>query len=178
VPFRSPVAHPFRADAGSAGEPDPPVDDEDASVIALVRPPEADGGEQAQRTQRPERGDLAACARHRVPVLWRHLAGPETVQQDVSADACPAAIGERVRDLAADGALHVEILSVRDRLARRPNRRQLSGEDLIAIQQHVHGIAAADRRLEGRNERTVCGRQLRKRDVGRHSNARGKHEAE
>jgi hypothetical protein len=71
---------------------------------------------------------------------------------------------------------------VRDCLARGANRRQLSGEDLIAIQQHVHGVAAADRRdgigLEGRNERTVYGRQLRQREVGRHSNACSWHEAE
>jgi hypothetical protein len=110
VPFRSPIARPFRADAGSAGEPDSPVDDEDASVITLVRPAEADDREQAQRTQRPERGDLAARAGHRLAVLRRHLAGPEAVQQDVRADPRPAAIGERLRDLAADGALHVEIL--------------------------------------------------------------------
>jgi hypothetical protein len=118
--------------------PDPPVNpirpsyDEDASVIALVRPPEADGGDQAQRTQRPKHGDLAACACHRPPIRCRHLEGPEAVQQDVSPDPSPAAIGERLRDLAGDGALFVEILGVRDRLACGANCRQLSGKDLIA----------------------------------------------
>jgi len=182
VPFRSPIARPFRADAGSAGEPDSPVDDEDASVITLVRPAEADDREQAQRTQRAERGDLAARARHRLAVLRRHLAGPEAVQQDVRADPRPAAIGQRLRDLAADGALHVEILRVGDRLARRADRRQLGGKDLIAVQQHLHGVAAADRRdgigLDGRNERGVGDRQLRHREMGRHASARSRREAD
>jgi len=143
------------------------------SVIALVRPPEPHGGEQAQPTQRPKRGHLAACPRHRLPILRRHLDGPEAVQQDVRADSRPAAIGERLRDLAADGAILGEILGVRYRLACRANRRQLRGTDLVAVQEHVHGVAAADRRhgigLDGRNERRVCGRQLWQSDVGRHS---------
>jgi hypothetical protein len=55
-------------------------------------------------------------------------------------------------------------------------------DDLIAVQQHVHGVAATDRRhgigLDGRNERRVCNRQLWNREVGRHSGARGSRQAE
>jgi hypothetical protein len=141
---------------------------------ALVVAAEPEGGAQAQGTQRPERGDLAPRLSHRLAIRRRHREGPEAVQQDVAADPGPAALRERRGDLLTDRAFLVKILGVTDRPARGANGFQLRREDLIAVQEQAHVVAAVGRGrvgLDGRKERRRFRRQLREREVRLHSPA-------
>ena len=68
------VPHPLVADAGATREAYAAIDDEDATVVPVVRPVETEGAD------RPERDHLAAVLGHELRVFPRHAKGPHAVE--------------------------------------------------------------------------------------------------
>src|SRR5262245_55534558 len=86
----------------------------------------------------------------------------------MSGHAGPAALGERPDHVFGDRAFLEEVLGVRDRLPRAPDRGGERGEDLLTVEQYLHFVAVDDGRpgvsLKGRVETGLAeldGRQSR-----------------
>ncbi len=86
-------------------------------------------------------GHLTARVLEDRPILPRHLTRADRIQKHVDAHAGSAALGQRGRHLAGDGAVLVEKIGERDRGLRAADRGEHCGEDLIAVQQDLGAIA-------------------------------------
>jgi hypothetical protein len=164
VSFATPVARPLLADAGAAREPDAAVDDEDTSMVAVVDAPDR---------ERPDRviAREGAAGGSEGPGEWlRHPAGADGVHEHVDADAGPAALGQRLDDLAGDVTVLPREVRERDGRARPADRRQHRGEDLVAVDEHRGAIAVDEARqrvgLDGPDEGGVADRHVRRDVVG------------
>src|SRR5262249_30658300 len=98
--------------------------------------------------QAPEwskRDDLAARLFHRLEIRLRHRQRADPVKQNLGLHARTTLLGERLRDLAGDRALRVEVLLVGQGLLRVANHGELRGEDVVTIHENAYVVAADDR---------------------------------
>ena len=129
------IARPAGAHARPTGEAYPSIDDQDPSVIAMI---DALDGE---RIERVKQGEATPGVLHEAPILAGHLIRAHGVEEDVDADARPAALGERRRHLPRDGAVFIDEVGERDRRPSLTDRRQHGREDLVSVQEEPGAVA-------------------------------------
>ena len=91
-----------------------------------------------------EPSHLDAGARHLVELRRIHLVAADPVEQHVRLHAGARTFGERVGELPADRAGPVDEALEVDARARVLDGGEHGREDAVAIQQHLHAVAADD----------------------------------
>ena len=106
VALLAPIAHPLRAGAGAAGEPDQPVDDENAAMIPIV------DVEDRRQIHRPVDRELATGPLEGLPRLHRHGERADPVNQHVAVDARLATFTHGLEEGLRRGAGLVHVLRI------------------------------------------------------------------
>jgi len=94
-----------------------------------------------ERIERVKQGEATPGVLHEAPILAGHLIRAHGVEEDVDADARPAALGERRRHLPRDGAVFIDEVGERDRRSSLTDRRQHGREDLVSVQEEPGPVA-------------------------------------
>src|SRR5439155_6288786 len=100
------VAGPFLTDARGAADAEAAVHHQDAAMVAIVVPAQAEPREPAKGLH------AAAGPLHRRHVGFRHVQRAEAVEEHLHGHARAATLGERFGELLAHTALGPEVLGV------------------------------------------------------------------
>ena len=157
--FRLPVPHPGAPDTRAAREAQAAVDDQKTPVIPIVQA--MDG----RLDERPEELDPAPGLRQGVTVRGRHREAANGVEEQIGDDTGAAALGQCLDELLRVRPVLVAVLREADGLLGSADGLEHRREQLVAVQENVHPVAADDRRLrvglEGREERGLPEHQRR-----------------
>jgi hypothetical protein len=124
-------------------------------VRAVVEPPHRVG------LGRAEAHDAHARLLHLVDEPGVHLHRPDGVEDDVALDPRAGPLAQRPRDVDGDVALPVDVGEQADGAVGAAQRLEEAGEDLVAVDQQLDGVAVGDRgageRLGGAQEPRPAG---------------------
>ena len=136
------VSEPLIADAGSAGEADAAVDDEEAPMRAVIQPGERVPGERVVAL------DLRARLLHALQILVVDSAAARPVEQDVDLHAGSRPFGEGLGELLPHLSRPVDVVLERDGPLRPPNGFEHRRKDLISVEELDHVVPVEQRRAQ------------------------------